>query len=129
MAFIETEQDYFPRGVKEAFYVRAHHPSLNRDEGQHRLPDTFDAVLTSHFKEATWQASLGFIPQGHRQQVKVRHNERRQFPGIREHGGSISGFTRDSGWNHGVCRIPDEADCVSVPGELPAGRRCEKAGD
>ncbi|KAI8505585.1 ATP-dependent RNA helicase tdrd9 [Branchiostoma belcheri] len=37
------------RGVKD---IRAHHPSLNRDGGQHRLPDTFDPVLTSHFKEA-----------------------------------------------------------------------------
>ncbi|KAI8520444.1 hypothetical protein Bbelb_001980 [Branchiostoma belcheri] len=38
--------------------IRAHHPSLTRNGGRHRLPDTFDPVLTSHFKEATWQASL-----------------------------------------------------------------------
>ncbi|KAI8516840.1 hypothetical protein Bbelb_054210 [Branchiostoma belcheri] len=56
---LDTEQDYFLRGVKEAIYIRAHHPTLNRDGGRHRLPDTFDPVLTSHFKEATWQASLG----------------------------------------------------------------------
>ncbi|KAI8509394.1 hypothetical protein Bbelb_132420 [Branchiostoma belcheri] len=45
---LDTEQDNFLRGVKEA-----HHPSLNRDGGRHRLPDTFNPVLTSHFKEAT----------------------------------------------------------------------------
>ncbi|KAI8511634.1 hypothetical protein Bbelb_107340 [Branchiostoma belcheri] len=50
---LDTEQDYFLRGVKEAIYIRAHHPTLNRDGGRHRLPDTFDPVLTSHFKEAT----------------------------------------------------------------------------
>ncbi|KAI8518005.1 hypothetical protein Bbelb_040220 [Branchiostoma belcheri] len=50
---LHSEQDYFLRGVKEAIYIRAHHPTLNRDGGRHRLPDTFDPVLTSHFKEAT----------------------------------------------------------------------------
>ncbi|KAI8519233.1 hypothetical protein Bbelb_024900 [Branchiostoma belcheri] len=52
---LDTDQDYFLRGVKEAIYmyIRAHHPTLNRDGGRHRLPDIFDPVLTSHFKEAT----------------------------------------------------------------------------
>ncbi|KAI8502346.1 hypothetical protein Bbelb_199340 [Branchiostoma belcheri] len=36
------EQDYFLRGAKEAIYIRAHHPSLIRDGGRHRLPDSFD---------------------------------------------------------------------------------------
>ncbi|KAI8479293.1 Hemicentin-1, partial [Branchiostoma belcheri] len=44
---IYTEQDYFVRGVKEAVYIRAHQPSLNRDGGRYRLPATFDALLTS----------------------------------------------------------------------------------
>ncbi|KAI8513697.1 hypothetical protein Bbelb_080210 [Branchiostoma belcheri] len=50
---LDTEQDYFLKGVNEAIYIRAHHPTLNRDVGRHRLQDTFDPVLTSHFKEAT----------------------------------------------------------------------------
>ncbi|KAI8484269.1 hypothetical protein Bbelb_380540 [Branchiostoma belcheri] len=44
---LDTEQDYFVRGVKEAIYIRAHQPSLNRDGGRYRLPATFDALLTS----------------------------------------------------------------------------------
>ncbi|KAI8509923.1 hypothetical protein Bbelb_123510 [Branchiostoma belcheri] len=44
---LDTEQDYFVRGVKEAVYIRAHQPSLNRDGGRYRLPATFDALLTS----------------------------------------------------------------------------------
>ncbi|KAI8514180.1 hypothetical protein Bbelb_085040 [Branchiostoma belcheri] len=43
---LDTEQDYFVRGVKEAVYIRAQ-PSLNRDGGRYRLPATFDALLTS----------------------------------------------------------------------------------
>ncbi|CAH1277428.1 EXOSC2 [Branchiostoma lanceolatum] len=42
-----TEQDWFVRGVKEAIYIRAHHPSLNRDGGRFRLPAAFDSQLTS----------------------------------------------------------------------------------
>ncbi|KAI8521389.1 hypothetical protein Bbelb_011430 [Branchiostoma belcheri] len=44
---LDTEQDYFVRGVKEAVYIRAHQPSLSRDGGRYRLPATFDALLTS----------------------------------------------------------------------------------
>ncbi|KAI8481415.1 melatonin receptor [Branchiostoma belcheri] len=49
-----TEQDYFLRGVKVSIYIRAHHPSLNRDGGRHSLPDSVDPVFTSHFREAHW---------------------------------------------------------------------------
>ncbi|KAI8493633.1 Low-density lipoprotein receptor domain class A [Branchiostoma belcheri] len=44
---LDSDQDYFVRGVKEVVYIRAHHPSLNRDGGRFRLPATFDALLTS----------------------------------------------------------------------------------
>ena len=44
---LDTEQDYFVRGVKEAIYIRANKPSLNRDGGRFRLSGAFDALLTS----------------------------------------------------------------------------------
>ena len=44
---LDTEQDYFVRGVKEAIYIRANRPSLNRDGGRFRLCGAFDALLTS----------------------------------------------------------------------------------
>ncbi|KAI8502568.1 hypothetical protein Bbelb_192700 [Branchiostoma belcheri] len=47
LANIDTEKDFFVRGVKKAIYIRAHKRSLNRDGGRFRLPATFDAPLTS----------------------------------------------------------------------------------
>ncbi|KAI8482586.1 carbohydrate binding [Branchiostoma belcheri] len=48
---LDTEQDYFKRGIKEATYIRALQPSLNRDGGRYRLRTTFDPLLTSHIGE------------------------------------------------------------------------------
>ncbi|KAI8505434.1 hypothetical protein Bbelb_166230 [Branchiostoma belcheri] len=48
---LDTEQDYFKRGIKEAIYIRALQPSLNRDGGRYRLQTTFDPLLTSHIAD------------------------------------------------------------------------------
>ena len=40
-------------GVKEAVYIRAIKPSLNRDWGHHRLPKVYDPILTSHTQKVT----------------------------------------------------------------------------
>ncbi|KAI8507825.1 hypothetical protein Bbelb_140650 [Branchiostoma belcheri] len=45
--------DYFKRGIKEAIYIRALQPSLNRDRGRYRLQTTFDPLLTSHVGKIT----------------------------------------------------------------------------
>ncbi|XP_077986089.1 uncharacterized protein LOC144440576 [Glandiceps talaboti] len=37
---LDTETRYFERGVKEAIYIRALKPSLNRDGGRYKLPGT-----------------------------------------------------------------------------------------
>jgi len=42
---LDSEQDWFVRGVKEAIYIRAHQPSLNRDGGRFRLPAIYDSLL------------------------------------------------------------------------------------
>ena len=44
---LDTETRYFERGVKEAIYIRALKPSLNRDGGRYKLPGTFDPLLGS----------------------------------------------------------------------------------
>ena len=44
---LDSEQDYFARGVKEAIYIRALQPSLNRDGGRFRLSAAFDSLLTT----------------------------------------------------------------------------------
>ncbi|KAI8482915.1 hypothetical protein Bbelb_393330 [Branchiostoma belcheri] len=50
---LDTEQDYFKRGIKEAIYIRALQPSLNRDWGRYRLQTTFGPLLTLHVGKIT----------------------------------------------------------------------------
>ncbi|KAI8490861.1 hypothetical protein Bbelb_312800 [Branchiostoma belcheri] len=58
---LDTEQDYFKRGIKEAIYIRALQPSLNRDGGRYRLQTTFDPLLTSHVGNTTCPQHSGQI--------------------------------------------------------------------
>ncbi|KAI8517248.1 Endothelin-converting enzyme 2 [Branchiostoma belcheri] len=48
----------FPAGILQPPFYDPNSPNVTSTL-DHRLPDTFDPVLTSHFKEATRQASLG----------------------------------------------------------------------
>ncbi|KAI8484970.1 hypothetical protein Bbelb_373770 [Branchiostoma belcheri] len=48
LSYLTQMLDYFKRGIKEAIYIRALQPSLNRDGGRYRLQTTFDPLLTSH---------------------------------------------------------------------------------
>ncbi|XP_078599380.1 uncharacterized protein LOC144874745 [Branchiostoma floridae x Branchiostoma japonicum] len=55
---LDTEPDFFARGIKEAIYIRALQPSLNRDGGRHRLPATYNPLLTEDLSCAgrtSWQ--------------------------------------------------------------------------
>ncbi|KAI8516901.1 hypothetical protein Bbelb_054820 [Branchiostoma belcheri] len=54
-------EDYFKRGIKEAIYIRALQPSLNRDGGRYRPQTTFDPLLTSHVGKITCSQHLGQI--------------------------------------------------------------------
>ncbi|KAI8496080.1 hypothetical protein Bbelb_259220 [Branchiostoma belcheri] len=58
---LDTEQDYFKRDIKEAIYIRALQPSLNRDGGRYRLQTTFDPLLTSHVGKITCPQHVGQI--------------------------------------------------------------------
>ena len=42
---LDREDKWFERGVKEAIYIRAHQPSLNRDGGRYKLPRVYDPIL------------------------------------------------------------------------------------
>ena len=42
---LDREARYFERGVKEAIYIRAFQPSLNRDGGRYKLPNVYDPLI------------------------------------------------------------------------------------
>ena len=44
------DQNWHDRGVKEAIYIRALQPTINRDQGRHLLPPNFDSLLQEHVK-------------------------------------------------------------------------------
>ncbi|KAI8507914.1 hypothetical protein Bbelb_141540 [Branchiostoma belcheri] len=52
---LDSESDFFVRGVKEAVYIRAHRPTLNRDGGRHKLSGTYDPLLRSRVSDVTFQ--------------------------------------------------------------------------
>ena len=45
---LDREPRYFERGVKEAIYIRAYQPSLNKDGGRYKLPKVYDPLIDLH---------------------------------------------------------------------------------
>ena len=45
---LTVELKWFERGVKEAIYIWALHPSLNRDGGRYNLPPFYNNMITRH---------------------------------------------------------------------------------
>ena len=45
---LTVEPKWFERGVKEAIYIWALHPSLNRDGGRYNLPPVYNNMITRH---------------------------------------------------------------------------------
>ena len=42
---LAVEPRWFERGVKEAIYIRANKPSLNRDGGRYNLPPVWNNIV------------------------------------------------------------------------------------
>ena len=53
ISVLDREQGWFQRGVKEAIYIAALNPTLNRDRGRHQLPATYSSLVQSHCREFT----------------------------------------------------------------------------
>ena len=47
---LAVEPKWFERGVKEAIYIRATQPSLNRDGGRYNLSPVWTNILKKHVK-------------------------------------------------------------------------------
>ena len=47
---LTTEPRWFERGVKDSIYIRALHPSLNRDGGRYNLPPVWDNIIKKKVK-------------------------------------------------------------------------------
>ena len=47
---LSVEPRWFERGVKEAIYIRASSPSLNKDGGRYNLPTIWNSIIKKHVK-------------------------------------------------------------------------------
>ncbi|KAI8505639.1 Baculoviral IAP repeat-containing protein 6 [Branchiostoma belcheri] len=47
VTILDRESRWFERGVKEAVHIRSRSPSLNRDQGRHRLPPVYNSLVQS----------------------------------------------------------------------------------
>ena len=47
VTILDRESRWFERGVKEAIHIRSRAPSLNRDQGRHRLPPIYNTLVRS----------------------------------------------------------------------------------
>ena len=44
---LDTDPDWFTRGVREAIYITTHQSDLNRDRGRHTLPRIYNTIIHS----------------------------------------------------------------------------------
>ena len=49
-SILTTEARWFERGVKEAIYIKAMQPNLNRDGGRYSLPPVWDNIIAQNVK-------------------------------------------------------------------------------
>ena len=63
---LTTESRWFERGVKEAIFIRALNPSLNRDGGRYNLPPVWDNIIKKRVKAERSRRGGGGGPRHHR---------------------------------------------------------------
>ena len=56
---LTTEPRWFERGVKEAIFVRALNPSLNRDGGMYNLPPVWDNIIKRRVRAERGRGGVG----------------------------------------------------------------------
>ena len=49
---LDREPRWFERGVREAIYIRAQQPTLNRNQGRFLLPTVWNRIVFSHVKSS-----------------------------------------------------------------------------
>ena len=64
---LTTEPRWFERGVKEAIYIRALNPSLNRDGGRYNLPPVWDNIIKKKVKADRLRRGGGLV-------ITVKHS-------------------------------------------------------
>ena len=48
---LDRDHRWFERGVREAIYIRAQEPTLNRNQGRYTLPAVWNRIIHSHIKQ------------------------------------------------------------------------------
>ena len=51
VSVLQQEPDWFKRGVAEAIHIQRESPSLNRDQGRHKLPAIYRELLSSQSRD------------------------------------------------------------------------------
>ena len=54
---VDRDTRWFQRGVREAIHIRSRSPSLNRDQGRHHLPRTYNVLLQSRDETSSLSTS------------------------------------------------------------------------
>ena len=57
-SILDRDARWFQRGIREAIYIRAQKPTLNRNAGRYTLPVVWDNIISLHANQPTMQASI-----------------------------------------------------------------------
>ncbi|KAH3889150.1 hypothetical protein DPMN_013200 [Dreissena polymorpha] len=77
---LDREPFLFERGVKEAIYIRALRPALNKDGGRYQLSHTWDSTL--QYSRSPRQLAVLTLPNGRNHSADEVRRTQRKAPGI-----------------------------------------------